>query len=588
MHLHTFFLSALLFLVFGTQLLPAQKGSATKASTAGATGVVEGLVRGPDGEPHPNVEVFATARRIGGEVLGRSRTDGEGMYVLAHLPLTTCQLCARAPGYTTASVPAVLSADRPHLGVNLRIYEANTIRGRVVNARGEPVADAFVIGTKDRCRWVGGLRAAEARTDADGRFELQGVPIGTSVFRAWKPGHRLRPHWLTTSKDAELNITLHGGNGTVLTISTEGLPKHAMAGAQVSLRGTRGSASFALPSSLQLHSLDASGSLRIAGLPKAAWHVSLTHPDYVMQTRSLTTDVEEPSPKVHFVASKDGGSRLRGTLTDSNGKRMANQVVIARRMRGSSWSDLLPFQATTDAEGKFSITTSFVDAEPMYFALLGSDHVLAQEKRGMLSWHTPSAWMTWERGADVRREIHLVAERGASLEVSVHRAGGQPIPLATAQLQVYYRKRWHRIASATSRRDGTVHFPSVTAVGEDCRVLCAGLVATDAAPFLLRAGQNVKQRLIYPAPGTVKGRVLDPQGKPKAGITVMMGKYFEGPGTRSFQVGTWVPTNRLGEFVFTDVPLGRHVVMLGLNGVRGEDFDVAAGQVVEANLTTTK
>ena len=535
------------------------------------TGAVEGFVRGQDGELLRNVEVFAADQRIGGKVLARSRTDGNGMFVLGHLPLATCYVLAHAPDTTTAVVQARLNADHAHVAVDLRVYEANTIRGRVVDGLGEPIAGAQVMGTKEKVRW--GLRQAETRTDADGRFELAGVPIGLSTFRIWKPGYALKLYWLTTSKDAEFEVTLGRGKGTQLEITTEGLTKDALAATQVSIYANRGK-DFAIPSDLQRMPLGADGSLQLRGLPDAQWTVSLRHPTFAFGPGRISTKMGDRNPTLHFVASEYGGVVVKGTLVDTNGKPLAGQELLSHPLSSGS------LRVVTDELGRFSMATALAKGDRFELSLARSSYVLNQRKYTGLSGR-------WEAVAGAGGELQLVAERAARVEATLVDSGGVPMPLVAAQLQIQQEGRWRTLAFATSRRDGTVQFPSVRATEDDCRIYVGSAGVGD--PFRLQAGRLTSLQAEFPSPGVVKGQVLDSKGKPLAGVSVLLGDYATDVAEGWATMHTWIPTDRQGRFVIPKVAAGFHAVSLdNIGQTLSKPFEVEAGGTIVVNLTAAK
>lgn len=173
-------------LVLLAATLPAQ------APAQPADGLLEGRVLGPLGEPMVGIEVRAVCWPDVATTTGRTRTDGEGMFVLGHLPRRTAWVFATSPGHTVGFEVGRLSAERAADAVTMRLWPANTLRGRVVDADGDPVVGAEVLGTKDFTWFEGGFRVPECTTGADGRFELPGAPIGDCVLRAWAPGFVLR------------------------------------------------------------------------------------------------------------------------------------------------------------------------------------------------------------------------------------------------------------------------------------------------------------------------------------------------------------------------------------------------------------
>lgn len=537
------------------------------------SGTVEGIVRGPSGEPFRNVEVFATELRRAGEVLARTRSDGLGMFVLGRLPLASCQVFAQAPGHTTSVVGAPLRVDQPHVAVDLRIYEANTVRGRVLDVDGLPIADVLVMGSRDSVKWVGGLAAAEARTDTYGRFEVQGVPIGLSVYRAWKPGFALQHHWLTTSEDAEITMRMNRARGTELRITTAGLPTEWIEGVQVHVHAKRGSAGICLPSDLRFPALLESGAVALSGLLDAQWTVSLSHPTVVFHPYQVTTVAGDRTPLAHFEAIGDATIQINGAVHLSDGTPLANRELLAHSLR-STWTVAGRVgQAKTDARGHFSMSASLIAGEEFTLRLVSPGYVLSQEKaRGQRGYQDPMRWTLWEDQAAVGRELQLTATRAASVTAHVVAASGQPMAFAAVQLQVRYRDHWRQLAFATSQRDGSVHFPNFLASGDEFRVAIVGMGGGDAVPFELEPGQRYTTVVQFEEPGTIRGRVLDAAGKPKVGVDVLLGDFDMGE-HHAARVRTSVPTDRQGHFVFTRVGVGRH------------SLQVARSEASEARLT---
>ena len=207
---------------------------AVAQSAVEARPFVYGLVRGPLGRPMPSVQVLAARGFRGNDVVARSRTDDSGVFVLGPVPVgERYRVLARQPGYTVSSAEVALHEDHPAARVELRVYEARVVRGRVVDPDGAPVQGASVLATKDHGGFAGGLLPPECKTDAQGRFELEGVPIGDCVVRAWLPGLALRQHWLNTAQDAEVELQLLRGPGLRIDVAVEGVPAEVLAETQV-------------------------------------------------------------------------------------------------------------------------------------------------------------------------------------------------------------------------------------------------------------------------------------------------------------------------------------------------------------------
>ncbi|MGK0303013.1 MAG: hypothetical protein ACI89X_003900, partial [Planctomycetota bacterium] len=100
----------------------------------------------------------------------------------------------------------------------------------------------------------------------------------------------------------------------------------------------------------------------------------------------------------------------------------------------------------------------------------------------------------------------------------------------------------------------------------------------------LRAGVQKGIRAVFSSPGVVKGQLLDLQGEPVVGESVLLGDYATDNGKGTANMNTWVPTDRQGRFVFPTVAPGYH--FLGtedlLNGVQ---LVAESGKTVVVNLT---
>lgn len=150
-------------------------------------GILVGEVRGPDGAPQAGVAVGARWHETliaRGVLEGRQRAaldtvDATGLYVLCGIP-TDAEVALVAGSETVASGQVVLGLHgAPVLRRDLVAgpWEVTArVTGRLVGADGAPVAGATV--------GIAGDTGRTARTAADGRFVLEGVPRRTTQFIA--------------------------------------------------------------------------------------------------------------------------------------------------------------------------------------------------------------------------------------------------------------------------------------------------------------------------------------------------------------------------------------------------------------------
>lgn len=548
---------------------------------------VDGRVLGPDGRPMPNVEVLAKARYQDDAILAKTRSDGDGMFVLSRLADDgTIWVTAQPPGHTLSIAWAKLSPEQPFAGVELRVYQANTLRGRIVDPEGKPVAGASVLGCKDLTWFHGQTMPVEATSDADGRFELRGVPIGDCVVRAYAPGFVLREYWISALADSDLEMPpLLREDGTTLAIAVDGLAADEAAKTTLWLYPTRHGTGFSVPKRLGEAVLAAEGTCRLTGLPDAEWHVEPTLPGVTFDPRSVTSKLGDRAPKLQFKITRDGSTLVRGRVTDAAGKPLANQTMMCRTQRSQSLNGGRPGRATTDADGRFVLDAPLVGGEPYSLHLVGSAYAFQQEKsQGMWGSSDPRYLVRWEDVADPARELAMVAVPVAKLTVSVRNGDKQPVPFLSLELQ-FDREPFqlNTVAYATTSRDGVATFPGVHGADVDVVVTGSGPAGSvRSAPFRLVAGQHQQLELVATAPGRVEGLVVDAGGKPLPGIRVSLRNVDAATGKQVD--GSWicVPSDRLGRFVFTGVAAGGHRVDVGLHAKtdgagQSDPFEVTPG-----------
>ncbi|MBK8101083.1 MAG: carboxypeptidase regulatory-like domain-containing protein [Planctomycetes bacterium] len=565
--------------------LPAQ-------ATPPATGTAEGRVLGPLGEPMIGIEVRAAIHPALDITVAKTRTDGQGMFVLGRLPAQTVTLMATVPGHTLAVGSVSLSVDRPGDVVQLRLWPANTLRGRVVDTDGTPVTGAVVLGTRDFTWFDGRFRSPEMQTDADGRFELAGVPIGDCVLRVWAPGFVMQEQSLVALTDQEVDVQLARGDGDVVSVRVTGLPLEACANSRIRVYPTRGGSGFAMPRQLQDGGLDAQGTWSLRGLPAAEWNVEPTVPGFVLEPRSVRTEQGKLPRELVFVASAIGSLQLRGVLHSAAGKPLAGQKLICRTKRSQSMNGGTPGEAVSDADGRFVMDAPLVKDEPYSLHLVGSSWVLRQEKTERMTGSGDLRYrVRYEDRAEPGRELRLIAVEAAHVTAKLVDHEGLPVPFLWTELQQVRgggNPDWSDLGYATSRRDGTLQFAGVHGGEAGLRVVANGSGGAGVSEtFTVAPGGRHEVTVTLQRAGRVIGRVLDKGGAPVAGYRVSLGNYDVATGQQTDGGWNTVPTGRDGRFAFVGVAPGGHKV----HAIHGETrpcdsevFEVGAGATVELDL----
>lgn len=572
-------------------IVAACLGLAICASAQAPLGTVQGRVLGPDGEPMVNVEVTARQGTREERILARARTDGDGIFLLTRVAAERgVYLLAQAPGHTTGWGYADLGVDRLLGADELRLWQANTVRGRIVDGEGKPVADACVVATKDFHFW-NNVIMPDTRTDADGRFVLPGVPIGDIELRVYAPGFLLAEHTFSTDGDTEVQVPpLQRGKGTTLTVETNGVPAEQLAQARVSIDASRGGSGFDLPACVERPQLGVDGRLRLEGLPDIEWQITVLAPGLVFEPRSVAAKAGDRDIVARFTATPIGSVVLRGTLRDLAGEVLPGQTLLCRTQRWNGLEAEPAGRAVTAADGRFELTApAFVD-EPVFFLLANSVWALQQPQPVGQSRRPHAADMVrWTETADPRRDYDLRAAPASRVTATLLGRDQRPLPFVVARLE----HGSETAARAISDRDGIVRFAGVHA-GEQLRVIATDVGgAGGSEPFAMAPGQSTNVQVTLESPSRVVGRAVDADGKPLAGITVSLRNWDMAKNQQADGGWTNVPTNRQGRFVFTGVSPGGHYVEVGLHRRsdgkgRCEPFEVASGATADVEVRVAR
>ncbi len=161
--------------------------------TLRAGGKLQGRVVDPQGRGVPQTRVIVTQFRPDpGSPPAHKRpdhqvTDAEGRFEFPSVKPGTYDLRAEQPGRVpgVANGVSVLPAGRADVVITLPL--GASVRGRVTSRKdGQPIANAQVLSADPIASGPGAM----ATTDADGKFEVKGVPPGRVSLRVAHPEYR--------------------------------------------------------------------------------------------------------------------------------------------------------------------------------------------------------------------------------------------------------------------------------------------------------------------------------------------------------------------------------------------------------------
>jgi hypothetical protein len=138
--------------------------------------VVAGLVCGPDSKPAAGIIVRWGYQDVVGAI--QTRTDAEGRFRL-RVPDQAEILAVLPHDFTPEFIRVAAGGDQT---VEAALHTGHTARGRVLDDTGKPIPDVrvtAVVGSPDpRIGNPYWLSEAAVRSDAEGKFELKGIPDG--------------------------------------------------------------------------------------------------------------------------------------------------------------------------------------------------------------------------------------------------------------------------------------------------------------------------------------------------------------------------------------------------------------------------
>ncbi len=212
--------------------------------------LIEVIVRDPDGRPVPRGTVWL---RSGRSPFNKERTSGSGMragggrfFVLIESTIEDFDIDVQrvqdAAGRPLNLMPKRVNERKPEDSpIHIRLERGLSVKGRIVDSSGKGIAGMawFLVTTKDGVARPHGpySGAQHGRTDADGGFDVAGLPPGPVYVTVRPRAPWVHPPTREGRAGEALVITLDRGasvGGRVLDAAGQGVPR-----AQVRLRLTR-------------------------------------------------------------------------------------------------------------------------------------------------------------------------------------------------------------------------------------------------------------------------------------------------------------------------------------------------------------
>jgi protocatechuate 3,4-dioxygenase beta subunit len=569
-----------------------------------------------------------------------ARSDERGQFALSALTPGTYRLSTRRPGYAMdVKTDLVVSPDRAAGLLTIVLGPPGVVRGKVVDERDAPIAGATVLAVEDLGpRGLGQttLRKDYAVTGADGRYVLDTLVRGTSyrlgvVAKDRAPSFDTQGTVVEAETERDFTLALGGTLSGTVTDSATGKP---LAGARVVAivgqvggpmsrgpRAGRGGAGGAAPgggttdtvAATQVGTTGADGTYRLEGLrPGTIAFFQVRAAGYA----------QPPGPNPFFGTPPAYGDVRAGETTTLDAKLDPGGVVTGRVLvAGPDGATGVPGAqvAIVSIAGPFpdvmgGYPTGITDAEGVYRV----DGVRAGATFGVVA---SAPGLVASSAMDAANQGAMPAEAGEVVkDVTLSAAGAvegtvatsKGVPVAGARLRVRPRPQgggfggggWWRMlfpggggGTALSDAEGRYRIEDVASTDRIAiEAESDEHVPSESEPFVVAAGETQRVDLVLLGGGTIRGRVIDDQGKVVAGASVRVGRLDEA-GEAARELSGWaadrllepriVFTDERGAFEVVRVRPGRTLLKVEKGGFvtsYRRDLSVAADQVLEGHV----
>lgn len=481
-----------------------------------------------------------------------SRADGR-FRLPGLLPRGSYEITASREGFLNATVQARTPlAGRPSAPVKIVLGAGQTAFGRIVDEAGQPVAEAFLIlGNGGPVEMA---EAFEVVSDAEGRFEIRGIPLGLYALFVDHPGFAPfeRPEIkIASGPPADLGtITLQPGaviEGRVT--NRRGAP---VEGAEARVGYFPHMPLRSMPPATRT---GRDGRFRLGGLrPGARYDLEIGHPDH---PRVKVPGVEAPTTEP-VVIELSVARRIAGRVVGPAGEPVPNASLSSVQEReigfgghGFSTSRSVESIGHTDLRGEFrtdSLPPGTFDLE------VSAPGYQSREVKGL----------TLPEDRDLEG-IEIVLDRQALLAGRVLTSAGEP--LADVQIHAFpnarHEKRRQLLRENSSSTDAAGSYRIALPPGSYTIAAFAQGQRVERSQ-IVQPGSNHLD-MVIPDGQEVSGRVIDEAGDPVGGASI------------SLQNGASTWSEADGSFTMRGVGDGTHRLTANREG-----FGRAAAEVVVA------
>ncbi|WP_158623392.1 carboxypeptidase-like regulatory domain-containing protein [Corallococcus sp. CA053C] len=525
-----------------------------------------GRVVAVDGSPAPGITILLDGDTpLATEQLTTS--DGTGHFSFDDVPAVPHQLSATS---REASAFATLNVTPPLDAVVLQLEPGVYVEGTVRGDTGQPVAGAKVLTYRED----GGPASAEATTvtSVAGRYRLGPVRSGPHTFKVEAAHHQdleLAAQKLQQGM-GPLDFTLvRAASAEGIVVDEQGTP---LAGIPLQLRSGDEHWNFSYPEDTQLS--DAEGHFVLDAEEPGPGFVFTEDTSFLFGALA----VQVPAASLRLVL--DRGASVSGSVTDAQGLPVHGAALSLGSVQGDDEREELRRSATTDASGRFLLQ----GIRPGRYVL---------EATVSRDWTDERASRPIEITGREHVDVSLRLEEGRTLSgMAVDTAG---LPLAEVRILATtpdvddppWRHQEEDTAVAAGARSGPDGRFTLRHLAATRYALTTDMPGYTFHPERSQGGTFEQKeelwvdahaeqvRLVFVKDGHLKGRVVDPTGKPVTAFTLSLSNRTSSGAAVEAPDGTFdCPVKGSGTRTFTVRAEGFPALRRAVTTEEGVDLDL--------------
>ena len=528
---------------------PTRKEAPSKTVARGAT--MQGRVLSPDGEPVAGAKVYALAHLDADPILGSSVTDAQGKYRLLcrtdpaaaqwNRPDAETLIASDSKGNLTITKVEKFQAQYP-----LRLIRPGNHTAIFRDAQGKPIPNLAVYAKTFHHNAIAipldtlkrmGLPTGEGKTDAQGRIITQGFPTTEYVgLRASDPRYVIyRTTFDQVNGENRLYYTMF--LSAAISGKVTPLPGMSKAGIPVEAAGNARLGDFMAGGEAQT---DANGNYRLRGLLPGKYTLQFgrLRSDYARQTKSnILTKAGSETANVNVTLTP--GALIQGKAHSENGDPLPDVTVAA--FAGDS-QDAVTEYRKTDAQGQYQmrvppgrIELKIIGIFPPFPPQPPTDRVLNVRE-----------------GQTQTEDFAIAGGKREKVSGILLDSEGKPISYAEVTPVAPTADQEGDFWLSVQQTSAKGHFQVLGQLRSGAKIKLIVRKGDFSGEVTTTTGEDQTLRIAmkYLPLATVKGRVMDANGRPVAAtieaLQQISDKYSSGSGR--------IKADRQGRFVFSALP----------------------------------